>query len=128
MPEKIQVVSSNCPPPTGPYSPAIIAGNLVFLAGQGGFDPVTNEIERGIIPETRKTLQNIEGVLKDCGCGLKDIVKITTYLADVSEFAQVNEVFREMLPQPFPARTTVQVYLRRDIRIEIDVVAVIPDK
>jgi len=126
MSEKIKLTTKNAPAPTGPYSQGIIAGDCVYVAGQAGINPETGEIYRGIEIETRQTLKNIEAILAEAGCGLKDIVKITSYLADVEQFAEVNKVFEEMLPEPRPVRTTVQVHLRRGISIEIDVIAHIP--
>ena len=123
MSKKIQIVTKNAPTPTGPYSQGIVVGDCVYVAGQAGQDPVTGEIYRGIEMETRQTIKNIEGILAESGCSLKDVVKVTTYLADVEQFAEVNKVFQEMFPQPYPVRTTVQVHLRRGILIEMDVIA-----
>lgn len=126
MNQKLQIITSDAPAPTGPYSQGIAIGNLLFVAGQRGQDPITGELCKGIEIETRRAILNIEAILKAHGCGLKDIVKTTVYLSDTDDFARMNEVYRSMIPVPYPVRTTVGARLRCDIAVEIDVIAFIP--
>ena len=114
---------SNTPRPRGPYSPAIVADGLVFVAGQGPVNPRTNELELGDIQsETRRTLENIRAILEAAGSSLDEVVRVGVFLADMNDFAAMNEVYREFFPKDPPARTTVGAQLPR-IKVEIDCIA-----
>ena len=111
------------PQPRGPYSQAVIAEGFVFVAGQGPVNPRTNEFELGdICSETRLVLENIRCILEAAGSSLQDVTRVSVFLADLSDFARMNEVYREFFPQDFPARTTVGVQLPK-IKVEIDCIA-----
>jgi 2-iminobutanoate/2-iminopropanoate deaminase len=111
------------PRPRGPYSPAIVADGFVFVAGQGPVNPKTNELELGDVrSETRRTLENIRIILSAAGSSLRDVVRVGVFLADMNDFAAMNEVYREFFPEAPPARTTVGAQLPR-IKIEIDCIA-----
>ena len=117
------VCTSNAPKPGGVYSQAIVAGNLVFVAGQACVNPETNQLELGDIQsETQRTLQNLRAILEVAGSSLKDVVRVGVFLADINDFAAMNEVYREFFPEDPPARTTVGVQLDQ-IKIEIDCIA-----
>ncbi|HET9334390.1 MAG TPA: RidA family protein [Gemmatimonadota bacterium] len=117
------------PPALGPYSQAIVTGNLVFTAGQLGGDPRSGQLPEGIEAQTLQALRNIASVLEAAGAGWKDVVKTTVFLADMSDFAAFNAVYAEVLEEPFPARSTVEAAaLPKGARIEIDAVAVRPDR
>jgi 2-iminobutanoate/2-iminopropanoate deaminase len=123
-----QAVSApNAAKPIGPYSPAIRAGNLVFLSGQVGFDPATGAlIEGDISAQTDQVMRNIGALLKAAGTDFAHVVRTTVFLADMGEFAKMNEVYARYVVDPAPARSTVQVVrLPRDARVEIDVIAVL---
>jgi 2-iminobutanoate/2-iminopropanoate deaminase len=108
----------------GPYSQAIDAGP-VYCAGQIGLDSSTGNLEDGIVPQTRRALQNLEAVLKASGLSMKNIVKTNVFMVDLAEFSQMNEEYSRHFSTPFPARTTVQVpALPKGARVEIDAVAV----
>jgi len=113
--------------PIGPYSPAIRAGNLLFLSGQVGFDPVTGALVDGdISAQTDQVMRNIGALLKAAGTDFAHVVRTTVFLADMGEFAKMNEVYARYVVDPPPARSTVQVArLPRDARVEIDVIAVL---
>jgi len=113
--------------PIGPYSPAIRAGNLLFLSGQVGFDPSTGALVDGdISAQTDQVMRNIGALLKAAGTDFAHVVRTTVFLADMGEFAQMNEVYASYVVDPPPARSTVQVArLPRDARVEIDVIAVL---
>jgi 2-iminobutanoate/2-iminopropanoate deaminase len=117
------------PPALGPYSQAIVAGQLVFTAGQLGGDPRSGQLPEGIEAQTLQALRNIASVLEAAGAGWKDVVKTTVFLADMSDFAAFNAVYAEVLEEPFPARSTVEAAaLPKGARIEIDAIAVRPDR
>jgi 2-iminobutanoate/2-iminopropanoate deaminase len=117
---------SGAPRPRGPYSPAIVADGFVFVAGQGPVNPKTNELELGDIQsETRRTLENVQAILKAAGSSLRDVVRVGVFLADMNDFAAMNEVYREFFPEAPPARTTVGAQLPR-IKVEIDCIARVP--
>src|SRR5436309_229705 len=93
------------PGPGGPpYSGLVVAGPLVFVAGQVGSDPRTGAVPAGIKAQTQVVLSNIEAKLKKAGCGLKDVVKSTVFLADIRGFEEMNEVYRTIFAPHFPAR------------------------
>ena len=123
MSGKVQIVTNNAPSPAGPYSQGLITEHLVFVSGQRPADPATGEVKQGVKEQTRQVLTNIESVLKEAGCTLADLVRTTVYLSDISYFNEMNEVYREMVPEPFPTRTTFGAQLR-GILIEIDAIAV----
>ncbi|MGH9451743.1 MAG: RidA family protein [Terriglobia bacterium] len=121
------IQSPRAPKPRGVYSPAVVAGGFVFVSGQGSINPETNELELGDIKsETRRVLRNIQAILEDAGSSLEEVVRIGVFLADLADFAAMNEVFREFFPQDPPARTTVGVQLPR-IKVEIDCIASLSD-
>jgi 2-iminobutanoate/2-iminopropanoate deaminase len=108
-----------------PFSDGIIAGNTLYVAGQEGTDDAGKLAAGGIGPETKAALNNIEKVLKAAGFELKDVVSVTVYLADIHDFAEMNKVYKSVLPDPKPARATIQAAaLVNDARIEISVIAV----
>lgn len=109
----------------GPYSQAIVAGELVFCSGQIPLDPATGEIIKGTIEdETRRVMDNLSAVLEAAGTLLTRVVKTTIFLADMNDFAAVNAIYGEYFTQEPPARSTVQVArLPRDVRIEIEAIA-----
>jgi 2-iminobutanoate/2-iminopropanoate deaminase len=122
------ISTSDAPKAIGPYSQAIRAGSLVYTAGQIGLDPATGElVPGGIELETRQVLQNLFSVLEAAGSSLKQVVKTTVFMQDLSEFAKMNAVYTEFFPETPPARSTVQVAaLPKGARVEIECVAVIP--
>ena len=108
-----------------PFSDGIIAGNTLYVAGQEGSDESGKLAAGGIGPETKSALDNISKVLKAAGYELKDIVSVTVYLADIHDFAEMNKVYKSILPDPKPARATIQAAaLVNDARVEISVIAV----
>lgn len=122
-----QVISSvDAPKAIGPYSQAIKAGNLLFLSGQIPLDPASgNVVEGDITVQTERVFQNIRAVLEAAGATFGNVVRTTVYLADMNEFAAMNAVYGAHVVDPPPARSTVQVArLPKDVRVEIDVIAV----
>ena len=104
------ITTAKAPAAMGPYSQAIIAGDLVFCAGQLALDPVSREIVSGDIKEqTNRVLDNLAAVLEAAGSGLDRVVKTTVFLEDIAEFAAMNEVYADRFGTHRPARSTVQV-------------------
>jgi len=113
------------PQPRAAYSQAIVANGFVFLAGQLALDPKTNDFVLGDIrSETRLTLENMRALLQASGSSIKDVVSVRVFLADMSDFEGMNEVYREFFPVDPPVRTTVGVTLSK-IKVEIECVAVL---
>ena len=121
------ISTPNAPGAIGPYSQAVKAGNLLFLSGQIPLDPVTGQlVEGGIEAQTRQVFQNIGEILKAAGATFDHVVSASVFLADMNEFAKMNEIYATYFSSPAPARATVQVArLPRDCRVEIQVTAVL---
>jgi 2-iminobutanoate/2-iminopropanoate deaminase len=113
------------PEPKGPYSPAIVFKDLVFVSGQGPVDPATGELVGGdVLDQMKAAMKNVEIILKAAGCSFGDVLKVTVYLADMNDFSRMNELYATYFGPTFPARTTIQAgRLPMDIKIEIDVTA-----
>jgi 2-iminobutanoate/2-iminopropanoate deaminase len=112
--------------PGGAYSQAMRVENLLFVAGQGPFHPDTGAIVGTSIEEqTEQTLANLEAILREAGCGLADLVKVSAYLHSFEDFDRYDAVYRARVPDPRPVRTTVGAVLGGEL-IEIDAVAAIP--
>ncbi|MGM9715999.1 MAG: RidA family protein [Prevotella sp.] len=117
--------SDKAPQAVGPYSQAIVAGNLVFASGQLPIDPATGLFaEGGIAEQTRQSLTNVSQVLAAAGTDLAHVVKTTVFLSDMANFGAMNEVYATFFNQPYPARSAVAVKtLPKDAMVEIEVVA-----
>lgn len=126
MSKKVQIQTTNAPTPAGPYSQGIVSGGFIFVAGQRPQDPITGEIPVGISAQTNQVIRNIEAILAEYGCSLKDVVQSRVYLSDIKDFAPMNDVYKKMFSVPYPARATFGVQLR-GILVEIEVIASIPD-
>ena len=108
-----------------PFSDGIVAGNTLYIAGQEGTDESDKLVAGGIGPETKAALENIEKVLKAAGFELKDIVSVNVYLAEINEFPDMNKVYKNFLPDPKPARATIQAAaLVNHAHVEISAIAV----
>jgi 2-iminobutanoate/2-iminopropanoate deaminase len=117
------IKTPNAPRPLGVYSQAVVSGDLVFVAGQAAVNPETNQMELGDIrSETERTLKNIQAILTAAGSSFDDVVRFGVFLADLNDFAAMNEVFQKFFSVDPPARTTVGVQLPK-IKIEIDCIA-----
>ena len=123
-----QVISApDAPKAMGAYSPAIKAGNLLFISGQIPLDPATGNLVAGDISvQADRVMRNVSALLRAAGLGFEHVVRTTVFLADMNDFAGMNEVYSRYIVDPPPARATVQVArLPRDVRIEIDAIAII---
>jgi len=119
------IFTEKAPKPIGPYSQAVKVGQWLFVSGQIALDPATGDLIRGGIEEqTTRVFENIKTILEAAGYTLDDIVKVTVYLTDLSDFPKFNEVYSRYFKSNPPARTTVQVSaLPRGAKIEVDVIA-----
>ena len=122
---KDRVQTDGAPKAIGPYSQAIKANGLVFASGQIPLDPTTMQIvEGGIREQTERVMNNLSAVLQAAGSSLDRVVKTTVFLADLADFADMNETYGRFFGEAPPARSTVQVSrLPRDVRVEIDLIA-----
>jgi 2-iminobutanoate/2-iminopropanoate deaminase len=109
----------------GHYSHAVIANGFVYISGQGPADPATGVMPDGFAAQVRQTLRNVQIILEGAGADLRDVVKVNTYLSDVTRFAEYDALYREFFGNEPPARTTVGSQLV-GIQVEIDCVAVLP--
>ena len=122
-----RITPPGVPTPRGPYSPAVRAGDFIFVAGQGPIDPSTNKMSYGDIQhETRLVLSNIKKILEGCGATMQDVVKCSVFLLDGRDFAAMNEVYAEFFGEHKPARTTVEAKFVAPMRVEIDCIAYKP--
>lgn len=122
---KTQITSPKAPAAIGPYSQAIAANGFLFISGQLPIDPATGNFAEGGIRElTRQSLENVKNILVEAGLTLADVVKTTVFLADMSDFAAMNEVYAEYFTAPAPARSAVAVKtLPKGGLVEIEVIA-----
>lgn len=122
------VTAAGAPAAIGPYSPAVKVGNMLFLSGSIPLDPATGQlVEGGIKEQATRVMENIKGLLAAAGADFNNVVRTTVFMIDLGEFAAMNEVYASYFSAPYPARSTVQVSrLPKEVRVEIDVIAVLP--
>jgi 2-iminobutanoate/2-iminopropanoate deaminase len=125
-----QISTGKAPSAIGPYSQGIIAGGILYTAGQIALDPASGKIvEGGIVEQTDRVMQNLQEVLQEAGATWADVVKTTVYLHDLAHFPTVNEIYGRWLDGSRPARSTVQVSaLPRGALVEIDAIAVVASR
>ena len=121
------IKTESAPAAIGPYSQAVRAGNFVFASGQIPIDPKTGEfVAGGIAEQTEQVMRNLAALLEAAGSGLDRIIKTTVFLADMNDFAAMNEVYGRFFKENPPARATVQAArLPRDARVEIEAIALV---
>jgi 2-iminobutanoate/2-iminopropanoate deaminase len=121
------VSTENAPKAIGPYSQGVVANGFLFTAGQIALDPATGEIVEGdVVAQTRRVMQNLEGILSAAGVRWEDVVKTTVFLKDLGDFSRVNDEYAKALGASRPARSTVQVSaLPRNVLVEIEAIAVV---
>lgn len=127
MSEKHAIQTDKAAELGGPYSQAIVHSGFIFISGQGAVDPITNQVKAGTIEsETRMALENMNLIMTEAGGTLKDILKVSVYLADIKEYGRFNDTYRSFFEEPMPARTCVQVRaLPFGLRVEIDAIGVV---
>ena len=123
------ISTRKAPAAIGPYSQAVITGNLIFTSGQIGLDPQTGNLVEGIEAQSLRVMENLKEVLASAGCTFADVVKFTVFIADLKDFALVNKIMADQVPEPFPARSCVQIAaLPKGALVEIETIAQIPQK
>ena len=121
---KTVIATENAPAAIGPYSQGIQAGSLIITSGQLPIDPATGAFPATIEEQTRQSLENMKAILATAGRTLDNVVKTTVFLADMADFAEMNEVYAEYFQAPFPARSAVAVKtLPKGARVEIECIA-----
>ncbi len=124
---KQTIATAAAPAAIGPYSQAVKTGLVVFLSGQLGLDPQTKElVSQDFEAQVRQSFKNLAAVAKASGGSLGDAVKLTLFLTDLSNFAKVNEIMAEVMPQPYPARSTIGVAsLPKGAQFEVEAILVL---
>ncbi len=120
--------TDDAPKAIGPYSQSVSVGGFLFTSGQIALDPTTGAmVEGGFDAQARQVLRNLEAVLSSAGCSFSDVVKSTIYVADMADFARLNELYSEAMGTHRPARSTVQAAgLPKGARVEIDLIVKLP--
>jgi 2-iminobutanoate/2-iminopropanoate deaminase len=123
-----RLTPAGVPVPRGPYSPAVRAGDFIFVSGQGPVDTTTDKMSYGDIQhETRLVLGNIKRILEGCGATMKDVVKCSVFISDGKDFGAMNQVYAEFFGNDKPARTTVETrFADPKMKVEIDCIAYKP--
>ena len=123
MSKKI-IYTENAPKAIGPYSQGVLAGGFLFISGQVLINPKNGDVLKDSIEiQTNQVINNIENICKEADCDLSDIVKITIYLTDLGDFAEVNQVMVDRFEEPYPARATIEISaLPLGVNVEIDAV------
>ena len=123
---KETIKAKNAPAAIGPYSHAVVAGNLMFLSGQIAINPETGEMPAGVQAQTAQAIANIKAILAEKGATLDNVVKTTVYLAEMSLFGEMNEIYAQHFSEPFPARSAIAVKeLPKRALVEIEVIAAV---
>ena len=119
------IATNQAPAAIGPYSQAILSGDMLFASGQLGIDPVTGEFPEGVTAQTEQVFRNIKAILAEAGFTIDQVVKTTCFLADMGDFAAMNAVYEQQFTGAFPARSAFAVKtLPKNSLVEIEVIAV----
>ncbi len=118
------ITAGNAPEPAGPYSHAVVAGDFVYVSGQGPVRPETGEMPDSFEEQVHQTLNNLKSILEAAGSGLNHVVKVNAYITDLTRFSEFNEVYKEFFHDAPPARTTVATALL-GMLVEVDCVAIV---
>jgi reactive intermediate/imine deaminase len=120
---KTVIHSNDAPAAIGTYSQAVRAGDAIYVSGQIGLDPASMQLVEGIEPQIHRVFRNLEAIARAAGSGLERCVRMTVYLTDLSNFAKVNEIMAQYVPQPYPSRAAIGVAsLPRGALVEIDAI------
>lgn len=121
---KRKVSTDGAPKPAGPYSQAMAAGNTIYVAGQGPFDPKTGKMPADFEEQAVQVFENIKAIVVAGGATLADVVKVNVYLADLANFSKMNEVYKRYFTEDYPARATLGTQLLGGMGIEVECIAV----
>lgn len=118
-----EVKTTNAPAAIGPYSQAIISGNMLFTSGQIPINPATGEIPEGVEAQARQALTNVKNLIEASGGSMDKVVKTGVFIKDMNDFAKINEIYAEFFTEPYPARSCVEVArLPKDVLLEIETI------
>lgn len=118
------IEASKGPQPGGPFSQGVVAGNLIFLMGQGSIDPETGKlVDRDITGQIEQTLINTKNILEAAGSNLDKVVKVNVYLQDLNDWQKLNDTYKKFFTPPYPARTCVGCNLLPGLKVEMDIIA-----
>ena len=121
---KKKILTERAPKPAGPYSQAIVAGNTIYVAGQGPFHPQTGKMAPTFEEQAVQVFENIKSIVESAGAKLSDVVKVNVYLADLANFQKMNEIYRRYFSEDYPARATLGTQLLGGMGIEVECIAV----
>ena len=118
-----EIKTQNAPAAIGPYSQAIISGNMLFTSGQIPINPATGEIPEGVEAQARQALTNVKNLIEASGGSMDKVVKTGVFIKDMNDFAKINEIYAEFFTEPYPARSCVEVArLPKDVLLEIETI------
>lgn len=118
-----EIKTSNAPAAIGPYSQAIVVGNMLFTSGQIPIDPKTGEIPEGVEAHARQALTNVKNLIEAAGASIDNVVKTTVFIKNMDDFAKINEIYAQYFTEPFPARSCVEVArLPKDVLLEVETI------
>lgn len=118
-----EIKTSNAPAAIGPYSQAIVVGNMLFTSGQIPIDPKTGEIPEGVEVQARQALTNVKNLIEAAGASIDNVVKTTVFIKNMDDFAKINEIYAQYFTEPFPARSCVEVArLPKDVLLEVETI------
>lgn len=118
-----EVKTTNAPAAIGPYSQAVISGNMLFTSGQIPINPATGEIPEGVEAQARQALTNVKNLIEASGGSMDKVVKTGVFIKDMNDFAKINEIYAEFFTEPYPARSCVEVArLPKDVLLEIETI------
>jgi len=121
---KKKILTERAPKPVGPYSQAIVAGNTIYVAGQGPFHPQTGKMAPTFEEQAVQVFENIKSIVEAAGAKLTDVVKVNVYLADLANFQKMNDIYRRYFSEDYPARATIGTQLLGGMGIEVECIAV----
>ena len=118
-----EIKTSNAPAAIGPYSQAIVVGNMLFTSGQIPIDPKTGEIPEGVEAQARQALTNVKNLIEAAGASIDNVVKTTVFIKNMDDFAKINEIYAQYFTEPFPARSCVEVArLPKDVLLGVETI------
>lgn len=119
-----EIKTANAPAAIGPYSQAIVSGNMLYTSGQIPINPATGEIPEGVEAQARQALTNVKNLIEASGASIDNVVKTSVFIKDMNDFAEINEIYAEFFTEPYPARSCVEVArLPKDVLLEIETIA-----
>ena len=120
----IEITTNKAPAAIGPYSQAVVTGNMIYTSGQIPVNPENGEIPEGAVNQANQVFTNIKNLLESAGTSIDNVVKTTVFIKNMDDFAKINEVYEKYFTKPYPARSCVEVArLPKDVLIEVEVIA-----